>query len=342
MSTSEPIRRVLLVDDSPHDRALVTRELRNALSPDLEIVEARDADELNRALSAEPFELVITDYRLRWTTGLDVLQQVKARYPYTAVVMFTATGTEEIAVEAMKTGLDDYVIKNPKHMVRLRSAALAAVQRMRQKRRSDQLEIRLNLLLQRLSVGVFRCDSVGRLLDTSDAVRRLLGVAGPPEASGSGGESVAEVQRRFERLLAQPEVREAMRRAGLQGVSEAETRVAFLPDRPPMWLRIVITPADGPEGRVFEGLVEDVTERKEAERQLQRQAAARERCARLAPREREVLRQVVAGVPNKAIARILGISEKTVEKYRASLIRKLGVRTTAEAVRIAAEAGLHE
>lgn len=64
------------------------------------------------------------------------------------------------------------------------------------------------------------------------------------------------------------------------------------------------------------------------------------RIAELSAREREVLDMLVAGKPNKLIAAELGISPRTVEVHRARLMARLGVRSLAEAVRIAVRAEL--
>ncbi len=64
------------------------------------------------------------------------------------------------------------------------------------------------------------------------------------------------------------------------------------------------------------------------------QREIRSRMASLTPRERDVLALVVAGKPNKLIARELDISAKTVEVHRARVMEKLGARSVAELVRI--------
>jgi len=68
---------------------------------------------------------------------------------------------------------------------------------------------------------------------------------------------------------------------------------------------------------------------------VQRRDEARSRMQRLSPRELEVVSRVSAGLPNKSIARELEISVKTIEKHRANAVRKLGVQSTPEMVRIA-------
>lgn len=119
-------RRVLLVDDDPDDRALVARELARAF-PGVRIVEAGDEGSVERALDAGDVDVVVTDHAMGWADGLEVLRRARERLPFVPVVMFTGTGNEEIAVEGLKAGLDDYVLKN--HLVRLPTAIVGAMTR---------------------------------------------------------------------------------------------------------------------------------------------------------------------------------------------------------------------
>jgi FixJ family two-component response regulator len=77
---------------------------------------------------------------------------------------------------------------------------------------------------------------------------------------------------------------------------------------------------------------------------LQQERAARARTestlAVLTPREREVLAQIAAGRLNKQIAGDLGTREKTIKFHRGNLMRKLGVRSVADLVRLAERAGV--
>jgi FixJ family two-component response regulator len=72
--------------------------------------------------------------------------------------------------------------------------------------------------------------------------------------------------------------------------------------------------------------------------EAERRGVAEARLASVSPREREVLALLVAGRMNKAIAAELGISAKTVEDHRASIMRKLQVRSVAALVQVAADA----
>jgi PAS domain S-box-containing protein len=67
---------------------------------------------------------------------------------------------------------------------------------------------------------------------------------------------------------------------------------------------------------------------------------AREKVAMLSRRQREILQCIAAGRLNKQIAFELGLSERTIKLHRAAVLRALGVRTSADAIRMAIEAGL--
>lgn len=66
-------------------------------------------------LATSAFDLVVTDYKMEGMDGLAVLRQVKDKYPATEVMMITAYGTIDLAVEAMKLGAVDFITKPFSH-----------------------------------------------------------------------------------------------------------------------------------------------------------------------------------------------------------------------------------
>ena len=71
---------ILLADDNPDDRALVIRALSEEF-PDSQFRQVTDPHQLTQALEFGPWYLVVTDYQLRWSDGLQVLTSVKSRWP---------------------------------------------------------------------------------------------------------------------------------------------------------------------------------------------------------------------------------------------------------------------
>ena len=137
-----PSLRALIVDDYPQDRQLISRELQKEF-PGIEVIEIKNKTELSQALRRGDFNLVVTEYKLHWTTGMEVLKKAKKKCPYCAVVMFTASGNEEVAVEAMKQGLDDYVLKSSGQYLRLPVALRGALKKMEQKKMIDEIARKL-------------------------------------------------------------------------------------------------------------------------------------------------------------------------------------------------------
>ncbi|MBX3728151.1 MAG: sigma-54-dependent Fis family transcriptional regulator [Candidatus Sumerlaeia bacterium] len=101
-------RKILIVDDEKN-----TREgLRWALeSQAADILLAADGEQALLALGEQPVDLVLSDLRMPRMDGMELLQHVREEHPATEFVMLTGHGTVETAVEAMKVGAFDYLMK---------------------------------------------------------------------------------------------------------------------------------------------------------------------------------------------------------------------------------------
>lgn len=143
---------ILLVDDDPDDRALARHAVADAF-PGAEVREATDAAGFAAAFGdGEGIDLVVTDYELNWSTGLDVLKRAKAARPGLPVVMHTASGNEEVAVAAMKAGLDEYVVKSARGWRRLSASLRGAVQAAKDRAALARTEADLRAALRQRDV----------------------------------------------------------------------------------------------------------------------------------------------------------------------------------------------
>ncbi|MGA8094079.1 MAG: ATP-binding protein [Steroidobacteraceae bacterium] len=192
------VLRVLVLDDNPHDRQLTLRELRKEF-PEVEAIEPLDDGGFREALANATFDIVVTDFNLKWSNGVDIVRAVKEARPHCSVIMFTATGTQEVAVDAMKAGLDDYVIKSPKHYVRLAVAVRSCLDRAEIRLRALRSETRLHTLLERLNVGVLRTTVEGDVVDANRACKALL-ERFEAHSEGSGNALLGTVRQELPRL----------------------------------------------------------------------------------------------------------------------------------------------
>lgn len=100
--------RILVVDDEAGMCRLLQAVLGEA---GYRVTAHQKPEEALRAFDREPFDLVISDVRMPKLTGVDILQAVKSRSPDTPVILVTAFGTTRTAVEAMRLGTSDYILK---------------------------------------------------------------------------------------------------------------------------------------------------------------------------------------------------------------------------------------
>ena len=144
---------------------------------------------------------------------------------------------------------------------------------------------------------------------------------------------------RFLRGEGSEEVASAILRDAIARGAPAMTEILnYHRDGTPFRNAVMIAPVfgEGGEIRFFVGSQMDVSERAGASN---RAGDARRRLECLSGRQHEVLRLMARGYLNKQIAFALGISEKTVKMHRAALLARLGARASADAVRLAVEAG---
>jgi len=100
--------RILLVDDEPSILSVLCTVLR---SEDYDVVSAADGQQAIELLKNETFDLLISDIRMAPVNGMDILKVVHQEHPDIAVIMLTAYGSVETAIEALKLGAFDYVTK---------------------------------------------------------------------------------------------------------------------------------------------------------------------------------------------------------------------------------------
>ena len=116
--------RILLIEDDP----VLAASLQKVLRAEDYVVElsSRGDEGLIRA-KVEPFDLVITDLKLPGLSGLDLITSLRAIKPKVPIIMMTAHGTTETAIEATKAGACEYILKpcDPDEILALVASAVA-------------------------------------------------------------------------------------------------------------------------------------------------------------------------------------------------------------------------
>ena len=101
-------RRILVVDDDPEMCGMLSDVLKEE---GFSVLTLNESVEASKILRKEEFEVLITDLRMKGLKGLDLLQEANRVAPLTPVIIITAFGTIESAIQAMKMGAYDYITK---------------------------------------------------------------------------------------------------------------------------------------------------------------------------------------------------------------------------------------
>ena len=150
--------RILIVDDSPDDAALIIRQLQREFSPSYERVET--PQEMQAALDKGGWHVVISDYVMPRFSGLSALQLLRERGVDLPFIMVSGQMGEDAAVEAMRAGAHDYLIKDrlsrliPAIKRELNEAVVRRERRMAEEALSAT-EARFQSLVEQSLVGIF-------------------------------------------------------------------------------------------------------------------------------------------------------------------------------------------
>ena len=129
--------RILHLEDSPNDAALV-RETLEAEGIACAITQVHGQDEFVAALERGGIDLVLSDFSLPAFDGLSAVQIVRARWPDLPFILVSGTLGEERAIDSLKTGATDYVLKE--HLSRLVPAVHRAMQQVEERAERRRLE----------------------------------------------------------------------------------------------------------------------------------------------------------------------------------------------------------
>ncbi|HEY1551942.1 MAG TPA: response regulator [Kofleriaceae bacterium] len=168
--------RIILVEDSPSDAKLVRHTLERAgLAVEIERVE--DEPGLADALAGEPCDVVICDWSMPKFTAPAALAAVKARGLDVPFIIVSGTVGEETAVEAMRAGAHDYVLKD--RLARLPAVIERELREREARRKSESARRASEALFARLSesgiIGIVVGDNYGALYEANDAFLKLVG-----------------------------------------------------------------------------------------------------------------------------------------------------------------------
>ena len=188
--------RILVVDDDESNRVTLERILRRE---GLDVVHAASGRDALVILREQPVDLVLTDLKMPGMTGIDLLKATRMVEPDVEVVVMTAYGTVETAVEAMKEGAYDFVSK-PLRRMELVTCVRKALEKRRLSVENRHLRERLAAVGEGEMIG--RSQVMRALLDEVEQVAPSDATVLFTGESGTGKSRLARLLHRMSRRKA--------------------------------------------------------------------------------------------------------------------------------------------
>ena len=264
--------RVLIVEDRPADAELIIRELRQAgFEPDWQRVETEP--EFLAGLNDRP-DIILADHNLPQFSASRALGLLQEHGPDIPFIIVTGSISEEVAVERMKQGATDYLLKD--RLTRLGQAVEHALKEKllrQEKRAAQEVLAQLAALVDYSDDAIIGTGLDGTIFSWNAAAERIYGYSAE-EAKGHPISFIAPPDRLNEvnKILEQF--------TGGEHVPHFET-VRLRKDGQKIHVSLVVSPIKDAEGKIIgaSAIARDLTERKRAEEKMRLQSAALESAA---------------------------------------------------------------
>ncbi|MFH2137496.1 MAG: PAS domain S-box protein [Candidatus Omnitrophota bacterium] len=268
--------KILLIEHNP-DHILLTKRILQKSNDDYQIDTAEEADSGEKRCVEEDYDLVLSDYRLPGSSAMDILRGVREKGKDTPFVVVTAAGNEKIAVELMKEGASDYVVKDAAYEDILPIVVEQSIERYRIKKAKDRAEealreseLRYRLLAENVTDVIWTADLNLKWTYLSPSIIQVFGYS----AEESVGLTLEDMLVPASRILAKKtflaELAEARKNTGDLKRSVVLELEFQRKDGATTWAEVKTTflrdDNNDPIGLI--GVTRDITQRKKAQDEL--------------------------------------------------------------------------
>jgi PAS domain S-box-containing protein len=256
------VTRILIVEDNLPDFELAQREISKSLE-DCEFQRVQTRKDYLKALKSFHPDLILSDYYLPGFDGMKALKLAHERTPLTPLIIWTGSISEDIAVDCMKAGANNYVLKE--NIKRLGPAVVHALEERNQLLENKRAEEKYQAIFENSIEGIFQSTPDGRYLSVNPAMARIYGYESPEEML----ESITDIS---SQVYVESETRGQFIEL-LQTNDNVENfeMKNFRRDGSVIWTSTSARVVRDEFGNIqyYEGILQDITRRKQVEEKLQ-------------------------------------------------------------------------
>lgn len=189
--------KVLLIEDNPGDAFLMKFYLGESTSPVFDVSHAETVKAALELLSENTFDIILSDMNLPDSFGVDTIKTILGKYPGNLVIVLTGLTDEEVGLETVRYGAQDFLTKGKFDSKVLISSVMFAFERFKLNKQIDsftkQLDkenSRLDIIQKLLHVGYIEFDIKENTVYRSDYMLKMTGL-NPTEKKATLDEAVS-------------------------------------------------------------------------------------------------------------------------------------------------------
>ncbi|MBI5809367.1 MAG: PAS domain S-box protein [Ignavibacteriales bacterium] len=253
--------KILFVDDNPDDVKILLHQIKKEFVVVDRVVDDKNSFMLELATFGP--DIIISDYSMPSFTGMDALKLKQKSFPYIPFILVTGSINEETAVECIKNGADDYILKN--RLERLNSAITSAIEKRQTQLDKIEAEEKYKNVFENSLIGLYRTTPDGKIILANQTLVKMLGFDSFDELANRNLE-VEGFEPNYPRSVFKDLMEKQERIIGLES---AWTRK----DGSTIYVRESTKAVKDGYGNIkyYDGVVEDVTERVIAQQKLEKQ-----------------------------------------------------------------------
>ncbi|MEW6669827.1 MAG: response regulator [Thermodesulfobacteriota bacterium] len=263
LELQEKALEVMLVEDNPDDAEYLSQVLNEQGIPQFHVVVVDRLSQAIEYLNRHGMDVVLLDLTLPDSCGLETFKRIQKHAVHIPIFIVTMVDDEAVAIEAMRKGAQDYILKGEISSERLVQRIRFAIERKRLEREEVLLmaEKKYKSIIENSFAGIFQTTPEGRYLSANPALARILGYESAEDLMDSVKDIAAQIYVDPQRRLEFARLMET--RNGVSGL-EAEL---YRKDGSRIWVMASGRAVRDEHGKTlyYEGVLEDITSMKRAE-----------------------------------------------------------------------------
>ena len=258
--------KVLFLEDSQRDFEIVKQKLTDDLECSFNMDSARNEQQFVALIKSNKYDVILSDYSSPGYSGVAALDQAKIICPKTPFICVSGRIGEDIAVDMLKQGAVDYILKD--RLGRLASSVVRAIKEAKAHEEKERLSNSLKEAQKIAHMGSIEWDAVSGVLTWSEEAYRIYGLD-PQTAEAACGIGYTGMDEEDK-----VRVKAALQKTVGEKCPLDETYWITRPDEQRRCIHFKVSPKVDSDGKLvaLNGFMQDITERKLAEKQVERHA----------------------------------------------------------------------